>query len=516
MLAFDGTTLPEEMARRLAAGPAAGITVFRHHNVARPDQLLELTSSVQRAGGATEAEPLFIGADQEGGQLVALGDATTPFAGNLALGAADDLVLTEGVGRAIGLEARAMGVNVVYAPCLDLATNPLNPAAGTRSFGDDPAAVARHGLAFLRGLQSAGVAGTAKHAPGIGHGTEDTHHALAVVDAPRDVLDARELVPFAAAFRAGPDAAPRLAMTGHSAFPGLSGRADLPATLDRRIVTDLLRTELGFAGVVISDALDMAAITGGPAGVPDVAAALRAGVDLLLTAPDPAARARVEAALEASAAAGTLEAAELADGDRRIAELRAWLGSRGPRPDIEVVGGVEHQALADTLARRSVTLVRDPGGLLPAARGAPRRVLAVMPRPADLTPADTSGLVPPGLASALRGYHPVVDELVIDQRPDVSAIAAACERARGADLAVIGTIDGHRQTEQLELVRAVAATGVPTIAVALRGPWDVADYPASATALATYSIHPPSMAALAPVIHGDAPAVGTLPVRLPA
>ena len=146
---------------------------------------------------------MLVAADQEGGQFIALGDGSTAFAGNMALGAVDDVGLTERVGRAIGTEARAMGVNVVYAPVLDLATNPANPALGIRSFGDSPAAVGRHGAAMVRGLQAAGVAATVKHAPGMGHIASDTHHGLAVAEAARDVLDAREFVPFRAAFAAG-------------------------------------------------------------------------------------------------------------------------------------------------------------------------------------------------------------------------------------------------------------------------------------------------------------------------
>ena len=238
-------------------------------------------------------------ADQEGGQFLALGEGPTPFAGNMALGAVDDEALTERVGRAIGTEARAMGVNVVYAPVLDLATNPLNPALGIRAFGDSPAAVARHGAAMVRGLQAAGVAATVKHAPGMGHISSDTHHGLAVVEAARDVLDAREFVPFQAAFAAGA----RLVMSGHAAVPAVTGRDDLPATLSRAVMTDLLRGELGFEGVTISDALDMAALAQGPAQVLDVLAAVRAGVDLLLASADPVALARIEDTLVRAVAA---------------------------------------------------------------------------------------------------------------------------------------------------------------------------------------------------------------------
>jgi beta-N-acetylhexosaminidase len=525
MLAFDGEVLPGPIARRLARAPAAGLTLFRFLNVRTPGQVLELTQASQ-AASAGFVGPLLIAADQEGGQLQALGDGPTAFAGNMALGAIDDLELTERVGRAIGTEARAMGVNVVYAPVLDIASNPANPALGIRSFGDDPAAVARHGAAMVRGLQSVGVAATAKHAPGMGHISTDTHHGLAAVDASREMLDAREFVPFRAAFAAGA----RVSMSGHLALPAITGRPDVPASLARAVQTDLLRGDLGFDGVTITDALDMAAIAQGEEQAEAVVAAVRAGVDLLLAAADPAALERIERALVAAVAAGRFDSAEAVATERRVAALRAWLGAAGPVPDLSLVGAPEHWGLAREVAARAVTLVRDPRGLLPVlpvlsevgrgtaggggGPGGPGPVLAVMPRPTDLTPADTSSTVAPGLARALRRHAADVEEIVVEPSPDGAAIAATRAAAERAGLVLIGTIDAHRQPAQLELVEAIAGTGRPVVAVALRGPWDVAAYPASMTALATYSILPESLEALAAVLAGEARALGRLPVRV--
>jgi beta-N-acetylhexosaminidase len=498
------------------------MTLFRYHNVRSPGQVLELTSAFQRAGAASphaapaDPSPMLVAADQEGGQFLALGDGPTAFAGNMALGAVDDGALTERVGFAIGTEARALGVNVVYAPVLDLATDPANPALGIRSFGDSPVAVGRHGAAMVRGLQAAGVAATVKHAPGMGHISTDTHHGLAVVEAAHDVLDGREFVPFRAAFTAGA----RLAMSGHAAVPAVSGRDDLPATLSRAVMTDLLRRDLGFEGVTISDALDMRALAQGPAQVLDVLAAVRAGIDLLLASADPEALARIEATLVRAIDLDLLDRAELAATERRLAALRAWLGSAGAAPDLSVVGCADHLALATELATRSITLVRDPGGLLPLLRrdrdtGSDQGpLLAVMPRPADLTPADTSSTVAPGLATALRRHYPDVEEIVVDQAPDAASIAALWARAGGASAVVVGTIDAHRQPAQLDLVEAITATGTPVVAVAMRGPWDVAAYPPGVTALATYSILPASLRALAAVLAGDAEAPGRLPVAM--
>ncbi len=203
--------------------------------------------------------------------------------------------------------------------------------------------------------------------------------------------------------------------------------------------------------------------------------------------------------------------AEVAATERRLAALREWLSSRGPVPDIDVVGGGAHRALAAELASKSITLVRDPAGLLPIRWSSVGRVLAVMPRPTDLTPADTSSTVTPALAAALRRYHADVDEVVVEPEPDAASIAAVRGRALAADLVVVGTIDAHRLRSQLDLVDTIAATATPTIAVALRGPWDVAGYPPRVTALATYSILPGSLEALAAVLTGEAPATGRLP-----
>jgi len=510
MLAFEGEVLPEAVARRLAGGPAAGVTLFRHHNVRTPGQVRELTEAVQRAAGGPASSPVLVGADQEGGQFIGLGDGSTPFAGNMALGAVDDEGLTERVGRAIGTETRAMGVNVVYAPVLDIASNPANPALGIRAFGDDPALVARQGAAMVRGLQSADVAATVKHAPGAGEAAADPHHGLATVAATRAILDAREFMPFSAAFAAGA----RMAMSAHVALPAVTGRDDLPSTLSRAVMTDLLRHDLGFDGVTISDALDMGALAQGPDQVVDVVAAVRAGVDLLLCAADPVAIERIERTLVQAADRDLFDTVELAATERRVAALRAWLGSAGHAPDLAVVGGAEHRALAEELAARSITLVRDPGGLLPVRWSAHRRVLAVMPRPSDLTPADTSSTVAPALAAALRRYHADVDEVVVEAEPDAAAIAAVRDRAVAADLAVVGTIDGHRLRSQLDLVEAVVSTGTPSMAVALRGPWDVGAYPPGVTALASYSILPGSLEALATILAGEARASGRLPVRV--
>ena len=514
MLAFEGERLPRWVERRLADGPVAGVTLFRAFNVGSPAQVRELAEAFQRAAAGSSTAPLLVAADQEGGQLMALGDATTQFAGNMALGAVGDEGLTERVAAAIGREARAMGVNVMYTPTLDLADEPGNANMGIRAFGDDPEAVALHGAATIRGLQSAGVAATAKHFPGLGAVAQDTHHGLGVVRGDRERLLANEFAPFRAAFAAGA----RLTMSAHVAVPALTGDETLPATLSRTMMTDTVRDELGFRGISISDALDMRALAQGAAQAVEVIAAIRSGIDLLLGTADRAALRRIESTLLAAAARRLFDADELEASRARLAELRAWIAAAGPAPDLDVVGSEAHRALSRDLAERALTRTdRGPHGGEPAPIALPSttRILAIMPEPMDLTPADTSSAVAPGLGRALRTRFASVDDVVVGVAPTDAEIAGLRDRAGSFDAVVVGTIEAHRQPAQAALVRALAATGTPTIAVAMRTPWDVGVYPADlVAAICTYSILPDPLEALARALAGEIGFAGRLPVAV--
>ena len=517
MLAFDGFELPPTMAARLGSAPAAGITLFRYLNVASPAQVRALTDAVQAAAARRPRRPgeearagLLVAADQECGQLVALGDGTTPFAGNMALGAIGNESLAERVAAAIGKEMRALGANVAYTPSCDVAGNPANPGIGIRSFGDDPAAVGRLAAAHVRGLHSAGVAATAKHFPGLGAVALDSHHALATLDHDRARLDSTELVPFRAAIEAGAD----VVMSAHVGLPALTGDETLPATLSRTVMHDLLRGELGFDGLSITDALDMAALPQGPEQAVDVIAAIRAGVDVLLCAPNEESRLRIETALAHAAARKLFDPTALRASRERLARLRAWL-ARFAQPDLGVVGCDAHLALAREVAERSITLVRNEAGLLPLRIAADARIATVMPVPLDLTPADTSSTVVPGLARGLREHHAAVDELITGHPPTAAEIATLRARASDYDLIVVGTIAASMDPAQAALVDALLDSGVPTVTVALRTPWDVAAYPRADTYVCTYGILGPSMDALAAALFGRIPFRGRLPVAIP-
>ncbi|MGZ8600506.1 MAG: glycoside hydrolase family 3 protein [Actinomycetota bacterium] len=506
VLAFEGTVATDDVRALLRKTDASGVTLFRPTNVSSVEQVRELTDALQRTAG--DADPLLVAVDQEGGQLLGLGAESTPFAGNMALGAAADEALAERVGAAIGRELRATGVNVNYAPVCDVATDPGNPSLGIRSFGDDPASVGRLAAATVRGLRSTGVAATLKHFPGKGDATVDPHHPIPRLEHDRARLSAVELPPFRAGIEAGAD----LVMIGHYDVPSVTERPGLPSSLSGAIVTGLLRGELGFDGVVISDALDMRALPQDEHRAIDALAALHAGVDLLLCTPDARVRDQIRDGLRRAEHRGLIDEAARAASERRVGALRRWLGSFDDLP-LDVVGSDEHRALARELAERSITLVRDDARALPLRADA--RIAAIMPAPRDLTPADTSSTVAAGLDGALRRHAATVDAFVTGHPPTAAEIASLRDRAAGYDVVVVGTIDAFRDPSQADLVTGLLATGVPTVAVALRTPFDLARYPQAPTYACSYGLLPPTLEALAEVLFGMLPARGRLPASIP-
>ncbi|HYH73781.1 MAG TPA: glycoside hydrolase family 3 N-terminal domain-containing protein, partial [Nocardioides sp.] len=317
---FTGTALPDDHRALLAQG-LAGICYFGSNTADGPATTAALSAAIRRANPAA-----VIAVDEEGGDVSRLHTRTpSPVLGAAALGAVDDLALTEAVGGWIGAELAAVGISLDLAPVVDVNSDPDNPVIGTRSFGTDPELVAGHAAAWTRGLQSAGVAACAKHFPGHGDTATDSHLALPTIDVDASTLERRELVPFAAAVAAGTAAV----MTSHIVVPALD--PDRPATLSP-VVLGLLRDRLGFDGVIVSDALDMAGASAGR-GIPEAAVlALASGVDLLCLGSDlPAPSVReVQSAIVAAVGAGRLTRARLEDAVARIDALLDGLQSPSP------------------------------------------------------------------------------------------------------------------------------------------------------------------------------------------
>jgi beta-N-acetylhexosaminidase len=325
LASFPGPSAPT-WATDLVADGLAGHVLFGYNVVDRP-QLAALTSTLRAARA-----DVLIGIDEEGGDVTRLAHASgSPYPGNAALGAVDDPDLTRRVYRSIGAELSDLDVNLDIAPDVDVNTDDDNPVIGTRSFGADPERVAAHAAAAVAGLQQAGVAACPKHFPGHGATVADSHLELPVVHAPLAVLRARELAPFAASFAAGA----RSLMTAHIRVPALTG--DAPATFSPAALVDLLRRELGFTGVVISDALEMRGSVDYAGSIPQAAVlALAAGCDLLCIGADVDLE-LVEATAAAVVAAigdGRLPLAQVEEAASRVAALSAWAGQGWASGDV--------------------------------------------------------------------------------------------------------------------------------------------------------------------------------------
>jgi beta-N-acetylhexosaminidase len=306
--AFAGTTLPDDYAELLAEG-LGGVCYFGSNTADGPAAVAELSAAIKAANPRA-----VIAVDEEGGDVTRLHALDgSPVLGPAALGAADDLVLTRDTGRAIGAEMAAAGINLDFGPVADVNSNPDNPVIGTRSFGTEPAPAAAHVAAWVTGLQEAGVAACAKHFPGHGDTAQDSHLELPTVEADLETLFARELVPFAAAVEVGIASV----MTSHIVVPALD--PELPGTLSAPVL-GLLRDRLGYDGVIVSDALDMAGASAGR-GIPAAAVlSLAAGADLLCIGPEkPAALVReTQDAIVAAVQDGRLSRERLEEAVARI------------------------------------------------------------------------------------------------------------------------------------------------------------------------------------------------------
>jgi beta-N-acetylhexosaminidase len=383
---FPGGQEPDWIRAALGEG-LGGVTLFGP-NVQDRAQLARLTASLRRAA----PEPV-IAIDEEGGDVTRISHQTgSDYPGNAALGAIDDVDLTRSVYAALGADLAALGINLDLAPAVDVNSAADNPVIGTRSFGGDPALVARHAAAAVVGLQSAGVAACAKHFPGHGSTTLDSHLVLATVDAPLSVLRARDLPPFEAAIAAGV----RAIMPSHLRVPDLTG--ELPASLSRRAQTDLLRGDLGFTGVIVSDGLEMRAVSE-PYGIPEAAVlAVIAGTDLLCLGrdQDQVSYLAVKAALIDAVRSGRLSGDRLEEAAARVAELRAWTAGATASLSTTGLGTTGHGATGHGSTGLGTAELPAPGlGTSGLGLAAARRAVTLHGTPPPLRQPLVVQLVPP-------------------------------------------------------------------------------------------------------------------------
>lgn len=509
------TDLPDDVEknRKLFGADNAAALVETHHvggfiyfgnrgNVTDASQIARLSNDLQTAATTTGPKvPLLISTDEEGGYVTRM---PAPFAsapGNMAVGAGFSAERAYTTARATAEQLRALGIRANNAPVIDVNTNPENRAVEARAFSDDTAQVSVSGGEAVHGLQHGGVAATAKHFPGLGSVRANTDDEISVSDQTLAEFTARDLPAFAAAIEAGVDSV----MVGHLIAPALDP-ARAPASLSAPIVTGLLRDELGFDGVVVTDALNAGALSGGYSDGTLAVRAIQAGVDqLLMPRYLPDAVDAVVGAVES----GRISKQRLDASVTRILNLKQKLGlfddyTVDPDAAPSLIGTPEQAATMADAARHGVTLHRT-GDTLPFT-AAPGARIAVVGWGVNATTNLTSLLQDRGYDS--RRVHTGDD-------PDDATIANAVSKAKHRDLAIILSRGPWTTDAQQKLITRIHETGVPTVVLAVGAPYELAVLPEEIPFLAAYGYQPPSLAAAADVIFGAQP-LGRSPITITA
>ena len=523
MLAFAGDQLDE--ARILMEEHLVGGAYISNDNVPTAGAALQLCNRLQSFAANTRLGiPLLLGCDQEGTwSVITAESAMGP--GNMALGATGDRQCAYDMYRVIARETSAVGLNVVLGPAADCNSNPHNSIIGMRSFGEKPELVAEMTAAAVRGLQENGSVATLKHFPGHGDTRLDSHRGLPTVTRTRADLGRIDLRPFAA----GIDAGAKIVMTSHIIFSALDG--ERPATLSPVILGDLLRGELGFEGLVVSDSMNMHSMKRNYDPADAAIQAFKAGVDLMMLAEEhydhDAAqylenqRALIRAVIHA-VDAGVISAERVDEAVRRVLHLKQDAGfTTEPRAGTGIVGAEANRAVELTVARRAVSVLRDREGLLPLGPSAPITLVNTTKRSAYEVLTRTRGIGPNQATPAFDVFAKAVaskcvdvtviaaEDFAIDDLPEAGVIVAISENY---------TLPGmdFDQSRQAEIIRSLhESAGERLVAVALRDPYELANFPEIGTYICSFSFRPCAAEAAAEVLLGETEARGRTPVSVP-
>jgi beta-N-acetylhexosaminidase len=508
VIAFGGT----EPAPQVLLNPAYGSVVLGNP--------LALASTLNRLQAVTPV-PLLASADFEFGAGMRIAGATRlPRA--MALGAAGDEHLAFEAGRVTAIEGRAMGVHVNFAPVADVNNNAHNPVINTRSFGENPVRVSAMVGAYVRGLQQGGMLATVKHFPGHGDTETDSHLGLPLISHPRDRLNALELPPFRAGIAAGAAAV----MVAHIELPALDSEK-APATFSRAVVTDLLRRDLSFDGLIVTDAMKMDAITRMVSPGEAAVRAVRAGADLVLDSPDPVA---AFTALRAAVDAGQIAKEQIDRSVTRLLRAKARLGLHRTRAVVTdsvplSVGSRQHAAIARTISERSLTLVKDEGNRVPLRlpRGSSVLYLSMLDYPSGWRIAAPSRTMIPELKSRWAA----TDAVEVSDRSTPNELDLVRAMASKYDAVIAGVfvraLSGSGRSDLAppmvrllqDLARATIKRGQPMAAVFFGNPYVPANVPDLPVMLLTYDLSDLAESSAVRALAGEVAIGGRLPISIP-
>jgi beta-N-acetylhexosaminidase len=500
-VAFHGTAITPALEAMIRQRKVGGVILYGENFDGDGAALKALVTALSRIAADANTVPLFFSIDQEGGAVVRVARGATILPGNMALAATPDP--PDSVRKAVAITARdlrAFGVNFELAPDADVNNEPRNPIILNRSFGSDPQRVAALASVATQAFADARFLCCAKHFPGHGATTTDSHTGLPLLDVDRARLDSVELVPFRAAIAAG---VPTI-MSAHIRIPALDPTPDLPVTLSANVMTDLVRAQLGFTGLLVTDDLEMGALTQTRSESQAGYDAFAAGADYLLFRFDESAQTDAHAKLSAGMSSGALGTARVEASLRRILAVKERFGILDRTGPTGTAGGDADRATADELARASITVLRS-GGL--PLRG---KIFVCSPTNPDIARIADQ----PSLGQVLAQRLPNVSTQTITLSPGQADIDRAVGSARLADVVVVGAADLFSYPQQAALAKALQAVR-PTVLVSLRSPYDILSAPGVSGYVCAYTGREPTLRALADVLSGTRAPTGTLPVDVP-
>lgn len=497
MIGFPGLEMDEAFVNLVKKYKIGNVILFRR-NVENCAQLKKLCAEIQELVKAETGLPAFIGIDQEGGCVTRLSDDAVNVAGEMALAATGDPENARLAAILTSNELHAVGVNFNFAPSVDVNNNPDNPIIGVRGFSDTPEMVSKYGAANIKGYLESDMLVTAKHFPGHGDTAQDSHVSLPIVDKSYDELKKMELAPFKTMAEVGCPAI----MTTHVVFPQVEPQK-LPSTMSRIMITDILKGEMGFEGLVVSDCMEMDAVKEYFGTAKGVVAALGAGVDITLVSHTAALQEESFLAVEKAVEEGKLSMEEMDASVEKIIEFkkRYCVEAEG------VWGQPEAQSQSLEIRARTITVA---SGEIPALGENPIFMGCPLFQSGLVSNPEAVAYTFPGYMAAKLGgeFHLTSGE------PTAEEIAAAVEKAAGHSSLFVCTYNGHIHKAQLELVKALGELNIPMAVVALRNPYDLKYVPAHAAAVAAWDYTPMTLEVLAPVLGGEKKATGVMPIKL--
>lgn len=501
MFGFHGTEPTEDIIDLIQNHYINGICYFSR-NLVDPKQVQDLSSKLQSY--VKNNIPLFLTIDQEGGMVVRLEAGVTVSPGNMALGATNNPEFAYQMAKIVGRELRQMGINMNFAPSIDVNNNPKNPVIGVRSFGEDPQLVASLGTEAIRGYQENDVVACAKHFPGHGDTEVDSHLGLPIVDHSIERIESVELVPFKHAINNGVDSI----MVSHVCFPAIEDK--VPATLSKKMITGILREKYRYDGVVVTDCFEMLAVEDTYGVEESAIMAIEAGIDIVLFSHTYEKQKRALSAVISAVESGRLSEERINESFERILRLKQkrLIGQNLPFNEAEI-GKKEHLEKAQQISDKSITLVKDEHSLLPLDKE--KKTIVIWPKIGTTSVVDEQYSKHTTLGDFLKGRLEQIEVVHVGEVMTKDLV----DKANRADQVIIATYNASTNEEQRAIIEQILkSTHKKTVICAFRNPYDLEVFPQVSTYIAAYEIQPNAIRSTARVLTGEIIAEGKMPVSI--